>query len=172
MKNDIRKIMPGAAVAYKDKFIFVDLWSNLLYFLDIETGESRVLTKIENEPFFHKDLFTDLVVGDDYLFCVPHDASHIVMYDLQNDEINYIELPNSLKNCQGAFKRAIYDKKNRELILLGYCIANIWIFSIDKKDFREIKLPISCGLYTSGIIEDDEIIIVSKATSDILEANI
>ena len=82
-RNNVVQVMPGTMTSYGGVIYFTNMWNNALYSMNPQNGEAKVLVQIDVEPFFLKDLYADLVIGDDMLFCVPHNAMNIGVYNIK-----------------------------------------------------------------------------------------
>lgn len=164
MKKSI-KVQPGAMTYCEDKIFFSDLCSNTLYAMSIEGKIAEYLVQFDNECSFQKRLFTSLVTGDKKVFCIPHGAKAMGVYDIKKRKGYSVPLPNKVGEIGGTFKTGIYHNQN--VYLLGYGEKNVWVYDVKLDSWDKILIPESKGLFVAGCIKDDCLFIVSKASSNI-----
>lgn len=162
-KNSNYKILPGAMASYKGMLYMIDLYSNALFSMKYEDEYARCIAQFENENSIQMNLYTDIIEGEDKLFCIPHGAMSLGIYDLNEKTIYTRPLPMEIREKYSKFKTAVYDKG--ELYLLGYGIQNIWCYSVERDEFSEITVPESTGLFMAGAIVENTLYFVSKASS-------
>lgn len=163
------KIEPSAMVYYKECLYFTDLCSNALYYMNIETLQVNYIGSFLYENFLEKELFTSLVIGDDKIFCIPHSAKALGIFDLKTRECTSIDLPLELQNIEGSFKNGTYY--DGVLYLFGYCEKDIWLYYVKECRFEKLSLLNSCGLFMAGVVLNDHLYIISKGSSNIWQIN-
>lgn len=165
MSKELYEIMPGSAIDYEGDLYIADLNSNALYRFNIENDYVEWITTFHEEDGFEKNLYTEMLSINNILYCVPHAARTIGIYDIKNNYSRTVNLPSQIANIPGKFKTAIYCEG--EIFFLGYTLENVWSYNINDNTFKEIIVPESKKLFVKGICVRDKIYFISKASSNI-----
>ncbi len=165
MRDRRIKLYPSAMNYYDNCFYFADLFSNTVYSFSLKNLDIKLASQFDKEICLQKEMFTSLLKGSEQLFFVPHSANFLGVYDLKNNTIKRICLPDKIRTIDGIFKQGLYHKGI--VYLFGYGINNIWTYNTNLHTFEEIVLQDGPGVFMSGCIFDDLLFVVSKKSSSI-----
>ena len=164
------KIWPSAMNYYNGFAYFMDSCSNALFSLSLNDYHIELVTQFSEECYYEKRLFSSLVIEDDKIFCVPHMAKSLGIYDIKEDKTYSIEFPEKLKNTSYIFKQGLYDSGT--LYLLGYYgTRNIWSYDVKNNHFEELVIDNSPGVFLAGCVVDNHLLIVSRCSNNIWKIN-
>ena len=144
---------------------------NGLYKVDYETKEASYELSLENENFYAKRLYTDVIEYKDWLYLLPENANDIVAVDRQTKNITVIKT--SIGDRKYKYSSIIV--KNNFLIVMPICDSDTMIIiDMDTQNVEELLLEdisvnsVNNLAYGIADIKDDTLYIPSRTQNKVL----
>lgn len=162
-------IFPSAMVESQGQIYMADLYSNAVFRYDLDNNKVNIVTQFNGEPSVAKELYTDIIYCNNKLYFIPHRAKKLAILDLRSNSVFEEKLPRGIISGNGEYKSAV--SCNGNIFILGYCAKNILCYNDETGFYDEINFPESPGLFTSGLMFENSIYIVSKVSTDVWMIN-
>lgn len=174
MERELIRYIPSASAVVGDNIYFTDLYTNALFRFNMKEKRSICVAQFDDEPCRKKELYTDIVVGNDVLCCVPHSAKTIGLYYLNTKTTESIKLPEELQKEEVTFKCGCIC--GEELFLFGYNVEGIWHVNIKEKCIRKFLCNVDCDnsgkFFLACMNSGEKIYAVCREENVIWELNI
>lgn len=132
---------------------------------NIDTGESELAFSIDDDREIEIYRYWNVKVYERKVFFLPHDAKQMLVYDIDNQKIDYID---AIEEALGDEKR-LYDliRYNEEYVVIPCCGKEIWVCSSElikqnKICYREEINDFVKRRMTMGCIKENEELEISE----------
>lgn len=162
-----------AATVYNNKLWYLSMDFNMLFCLDLESGETRNLGKVACENNKSR-LFSNIINYNNLLFFIPLSAEHLVVYDAERETIVksiYVSPPQKfLNNYDENLKWVSSALVGNKIYMFGCTHSAIGIIDCEKIDLiydekwiDECKLNIPTKTFywfaKQNIVEEDSVFV-------------